>query len=97
MRDHLKLRKLRTSDRATVKAYDEIRKKAKVEGKGDKEFYEKGHDELSERRIYLDEIDQINSNALCREASRLGVPIPRSEDMWEESLVIGVAISTLRA
>ena len=96
VRDRLKLRKLRASDRATVKAYDEIRKIAKVEGKGGKEFYEIGHDEYSERRIYLDEIDQINSNTLCREANRLGVAIPRDEEMWEESNVIGGKSLTIK-
>ena len=85
----MKLRKLRASDRVTVKAYDKIRKKAKVDGKDNKEFYEIGQEENFERRIYLDEIDQIYSSSLCREASRLGVPIPRSDDMWDEPNVIG--------
>lgn len=85
----LKLRKLRASDRATEKAYGLIKAKAEAEKKGANELYEIGRNAHFERLIYLDEIDQINSNELCRKANRLGVPIPRGDEMWEESSVIG--------
>jgi hypothetical protein len=91
------LRKLRTSDRATQKAYDLVRIKAKADKKKDSELYEIGREEHFERLIYLDEIDQINSSELCRRANRLGVPIPRDEESWEESNVIGGRSLTTKA
>jgi hypothetical protein len=86
---HLRLRELRASDRATQRAYDLLKAKAEAEKKGASELYKIGEEEHFERRVYLDEISQINSKILCSEARRLSVPISSAEEMWDESSVIG--------
>lgn len=57
--------------------------------KGSEFLYKIGEDEHNEKRIYVDEIEQIKSRILCAKANRLGVPIPMDEDSWHESNVIG--------
>ena len=86
---YIKLRKLRASDRATTKTYDALRKRAKAENKSTTELHEIDREEHFERSIDWDQISKLNSSVVCREATRLGVPIPRSDEMWEESNVIG--------
>jgi hypothetical protein len=78
-------------------AYAKDRKDAKKEKKSSAVLYSIDENEHNEKRIYLDEIDQIKSRMLCAQANSLDVPIPMDDDSWYQSNVIGGRALTAKA
>lgn len=84
-----RLWRLRREDRFVERAYRADRVKAKKENKGWDALERLQADEWSERRLVQDQIAQLRTGRLWREASRFDIPVPKGEDAWEESSSIG--------
>jgi hypothetical protein len=81
---------LRRSDRLLRKAYSKDRKDAVNNKKGHAFIEQLDAQENFERSIYIDEIIQIETRKLCRQAARYGVLVSwENPDFWESSRVIG--------
>jgi hypothetical protein len=65
--------------------------KARAEGASVSAIRDLQRSQWEENRILDDEITQLESRYICKEAYRLRVPVPERSDgeLWEESFVIG--------
>ena len=97
LRAKRELQSLNKSVTRTSAAYKKELEAARKEKKSRDEIYGIQQSEYQECRIYLDEIDQINTRLLCAQANRLGVPVPTDEGSWDESNIIGGRALTTKA
>lgn len=84
-----KLFSLKRADSRLQKAFRKDRIEAEKEKGSFTRVQEIYQQEAFERSLYLDEIAQIKTHKLYREACRYGVFVSQDEDWWESSHVIG--------
>jgi hypothetical protein len=84
-----RLWRLKAEERSTLKRYSAARVAAKKSGKGRDVIDNLLREEQFECSIVIDQIAQLKTGCVLREASRYDVPVRWDGDDWEESGSIG--------
>ncbi len=79
----------KADDRSTLNFYRAARVAAKKSGKGRDAIDDLLREEQFERAIVLDQLAQLKTQHVIREAWRCDVPVRWDDDDWEESSSIG--------
>lgn len=83
-----RLRRLQRRQRLTGRYFDELIKNARKEGKNEFDIAQLQSDDFDELRSYDDDISQLNSQFLMRQAQAYLIPIPEFDSKsgtWEQS------------